>query len=388
MFSGPLGLAMPDLTLPNFNDSGFVQLEKESELYEIGYARFKQPGYLPLLQGGRRASRLALLYGAANLEKTGRLSSSTQSRNLEASGYAILQAGEGREATWLCLKYGPHGGGHGHPDKNHFILYSHGAVVGIDPGTHAYGSPLHKDWDKTTLAHNTLVVDGKSQSPATGKCLAFGAERGVQYAMTEAGEIYKDVRFVRTAAMLSPEVIVFIDQVRAPSAHQYDLAYHQAGKWSAADGAGAKQWTCDLPGYSRLSQCTARALPAEGLSLQTRADGNRDLRITLASAAKSEVISGYGLWKTTQDLVPMLIQRQQGTEATFVWAVSLDGSKVGLSLAPVRSANKELPSSIAAAVQVKSGEKAFTILVNPDKQAVSVGGAEEVSTAAVSIVAR
>ena len=65
------------------------------------------------------------------------------------------------QATWLCLKYGPHGGGHGHPDKNNFVLYARGKVLFPDPGTRPYGSPLHNGWDKITLAHNTLVVDGE-----------------------------------------------------------------------------------------------------------------------------------------------------------------------------------------------------------------------------------
>jgi hypothetical protein len=153
------------------------------------------------------------------------------SHNSPASSYAILQRGDGPDATWLCLKYGPHGGGHGHPDKNTFILYSQGQIVATDAGTHAYGSPLHRDWDKTTLAHNTLIAHETSQDPATGKCLAFGTEHDVDYCITDAGPIYKGVTFIRTAALLTPRLILFVDQVQADAPHTFDLAYHQIIQW-------------------------------------------------------------------------------------------------------------------------------------------------------------
>src|SRR4029077_16767921 len=130
------------------------------------------------------------LYGVTELPPADTLPAPV-SRNSPASGYAILQRGQGSDATWLCVKYGPHGGGHGHPDKNTFILFAHGRILVTDAGTHAYGSPLHRDWDKTTLAHNTLIVDQSSQESATGKSLAFGADQGVDFSITDACAIYK-----------------------------------------------------------------------------------------------------------------------------------------------------------------------------------------------------
>ncbi len=40
MFDGPLALAMPDLKLPNFNDSGTVSLTSRADLYELAFARW------------------------------------------------------------------------------------------------------------------------------------------------------------------------------------------------------------------------------------------------------------------------------------------------------------------------------------------------------------
>jgi hypothetical protein len=272
MFDGPLSLAMPNFTLPDFNDSGTVPLQNQADAYELAFARFGNPAYTPLLKNSDRHGRLALLFGGPNLPAHA-LAAASGSRNSPASGYSILQRGEGQDATWLCLKYGPHGGGHGHPDKNTFILYARGQIIGTDAGTHAYGSALHRDWDKTTLAHNTLVVDRASQQQATGKVLAFGKQNGIDYSMTDAGPIYPGVSFIRTAALLTPELVVFVDQIQADAPHTYDLAYHQRGQWSDPPTPGATpdpRWSPpSAPGYNRLAQTITHDSGTHGFVLST-----------------------------------------------------------------------------------------------------------------------
>src|SRR6185437_15382182 len=82
--------------------------------------------------------------------------------------------------------------------------------------------------------------------------LAFGNERGVDFSVTDAGPIYPGVRFIRTAAMLTSDLIVIVDQIEADAPHTFDLAYHQIGAWenlpagapwSSTAGAGYKYFT-------------------------------------------------------------------------------------------------------------------------------------------------
>ena len=141
----------------------------------------------------------------------------------------ILAGGAGSKAAWLCLKYGPHGGGHGHPDKLNFVLYGLGQVIAPDPGTANYGVPIQGGWFRTTLAHNTLTVDEKSQKPAEGRCEAFIATNNFSAVMAEAGPIYDGVEFHRTVALIGTNLVVFLDQVRSEARHVYDLAYHNRG---------------------------------------------------------------------------------------------------------------------------------------------------------------
>lgn len=374
MFDGPLALAMPDFVLPNFNDSSTVPLDKESEIYELALARYGNPTYAPLLAQSSRHSRLALYFGVTNLPAGSPLAS-LGSRNSPASGYAILQSGQGAGATWLCQKYGPHGGGHGHPDKNHFILYARGQIVAPDAGTHAYGSPLHMGWDKTTLAHNTLTVDETSQAPATGQCLAFGSERGVDYVVSAAGPIYPGVRFVRTAALLTSNLVVFVDQVAADKPHTLDLVYHQIGAWEQLPGGEA--WTPPATaGYEFFTSATRRSAGDAGLILHLKIANDWHSTVTLAGGEATEAITGYGILKTTEDHVPMLVQRRRAQNTAFVWAVSLDGMPVTLSVkAVLDAAGVPLPEAEAVLVKVGAGSQQWSLLANPQQRTVEVKAA-------------
>jgi hypothetical protein len=337
MFDGPLNLAMPDLRLPNFNDSGVVELSSRSDQYELAYARWKDPNYLSLISANDRKGRLALLYGAPDLKASDAAPEVRRrggSRNLPPSGFAILEQATNDDASWLCLKYGPHGGGHGHFDKNHFILWSHGAILMPDAGTHAYGSPLHSTWDKTSLAHNTLTVDEKSQDPSEGKCLAFGTSNGVDFAVTDAGPIYKDanVRFVRSVAMINPNLIVVIDQIHADAEHTLDLAVHVSGAWT--DVPAGKPWPApQVPGYRVLEDLQTR--PAGELVARAELAPNHHTCITLAGNESSEIITGTGVGETTKDRVPIAIFRRHAKSTTYVWAIALDGTAQKLDSKPL-----------------------------------------------------
>ena len=387
MFTGPLALAMPDFVLPNFNDSGTVPLRNYADLYELAFARYTNTAFVPLIAGSDRRGRFALLCGTTNLPPASRLPVST-SRNSPGSGYAILQQGEGRNATWLCLKYGPHGGGHGHPDKNTFVLYARGEILVPDAGTHAYGSPLHNGWDKTTFAHNTLLVDESSQTPATGQCLAFGSDRGVQFAITDAGQANAGVKFIRTAALLNSNLVVFVDQVEAQQPYALDLVLHHVGVWT--NMPAGEPWTPrQVPGYQHFTGVTARTNPPAGLDLQIQPATNWRTRITLAGDGGGEVLTGYGILKTTEDLVPLLVQRRKTDRTAFVWAISLDGAPVQLRATPVSAADgKSVAASAAVMVHVVSTGRTWEMLVNPGRLGLSAkpaGGGSWQSSAAFAV---
>jgi hypothetical protein len=316
MFLAPVQLAMPNGKLPAFNDSTEVNVRNDE--YELAWSRFHESAFALGLTGTTRRNEFALFFGADDQPTAG--VSALASRNFPASGYAILQKGTGDQATWLCLKYGPHGGGHGHPDKNNFVLYSRGRVLFPDSGTRPYGSPLHNEWDKVTLAHNTLVVDGASQAEATGKALAFGDN----FAMTDAGNIYPGVHFVRTAVLLNENLVLFVDRVTADKTRTFDLAAHVVGRWVGLP-LGEPLKLPNTAGYQHLQNATVRDATA-GAAVSV--DGG----VSIILAQSDQLITATGVGASTEDRVPVAIFRHTGDSVTWVWAAALDGKPVTLRM--------------------------------------------------------
>ena len=360
MFEAPINLAMPNLNLPAFNDSGEMGIR--NNLFELAYTRYRDPLYLTALADSKRRDEMALWFGLPQLPVA--KATTLPSRNASASGYAILQRGQGEQATWLCLKYGPHGGGHGHPDKNNFVLYARGRVICPDPGTRPYGSPLHAEWDKVTLAHNTLVVDATNQLEATGQCLAFGSDHGCDYTMTDAGPIAKGVRFVRTAMLLNTNLIVFVDQVTADKPHTFDLATHCNGQWQSPP-PGDKFELPAKNGYQHLQNatiCHTNATLTQTFDLTPTWHG----AIVLAGNEPTDVVTATGVGKSTADRIPMTIFRRVAAQTTYVWALALDGAAVTLQTAS--PSNAKLDPTVS--VQVTTAAGAWNLSVNSSKATV------------------
>ncbi len=349
LFEAPLDLAMPNLELPAFNDSTQVRVRGRHGLYELGLARYHEARFAEVLRQEERNSLEALLAGVVPLPEAPARDSA--SRNYPSAGYAVLQQGRGPDATWLCLKYGPHGGGHGHPDKLHFILYSRGAVLGYDPGTGKYGAPIHAGWQKTTLAHNTLTVDVANQKPATGRCLAFRAEPGYAAAFAEAGPIFPGVTYRRAVAVVGPDVVLVLDVVRAGSEHNFDLAYHNAGAWSAAPEGEAVSLP-DGPGYHYLKDMVKVTGP-----LREIAQGPVRVGLAVATAGAGEVWAGTGAGRVSSDRVPCVIVHARGKGTVVAWVIHLGGSVPTVALAP---------SGSGWAVTARVNGEAYHLAVDPD----------------------
>lgn len=363
MFDAPLTFAMPNMRLPAFNDSGEVDLASGSAIYELAYSRYKDPVCLELLSRSDRHNDFALWYGETKLPKPPK--AHWQSANYPRSGYAVLAKGQGEQATWLGMKYGPHGGGHGHPDKLSFVLCARGQVMGVDPGTARYGLPVQSGWYRTTIAHNTLTIDEESQKPAEGRSIAFGTENGVDYAVCDAGPIHDGVEFTRTAALLDQNLIVFIDQIKADEEHTFDLAYHQAGVWKGLPRG--KTWTPPAKqGYSYLKDATVRTTD-NGIALGAEAPNGSSISIGMAGGEPVEVITATGAGRNIADRVPVVIFRTHGRQTALVWFISLDGR-------PARIERLGVEGGVdATAVSVTNADgKTWNLVANPEKRSVRV----------------
>jgi len=321
MFDAPIRLMSPSGVLPAFNDSRQVSVRDQTWLYELAFARFRNPTYLPYLAGHTRGE-MAVLYGVDALPQAADLPPQ-RSADYREAGFAILSRGKGREATWLCLDYGPHGGGHGHPDKLGFVLFARGAELAVDPGTARYGTPLQRSWFRTTIAHNTLTVGESSQKSAAGHCLAFGSASGVDYLIADAGDATGSHSFARGVALLDEDTIVFVDITDGPEPTTLDVAYHQRGTWGKLP-AGNTWKPPEKPGYLHFTEATTRTT-SDMVRLPLAHPAAPKGEILVAGGPPTEFITATGIGRGLGDPVPAVIFRRVADDSLLVWAISLDG---------------------------------------------------------------
>jgi hypothetical protein len=146
----------------------------------------------------------------------------------EKAGFAVLRAPSTDHA--VILKFGPHGGGHGHYDKLGITSFAHGGVLAVDPGTQSYAAPTHQTWDKTSVAHNTIAVDEKQQREATGRLVWWQTEDGFAAVAADAGPAY-DQASLRRTLLTTGEYTLDISTAESKdrSSHTFDWVYHNYG---------------------------------------------------------------------------------------------------------------------------------------------------------------
>ncbi len=339
MLLAPIQSAYPDWSLPAPNDCWyFISLladcchgvPQAPAFYEIATAWYDEPYFGQVLQRayqqGPRDSLDALLFGRAELPATA-LSALT-SAHLPASGYAILRAtpeacqDQENQQRYLLLKYGPHGGGHGHPDKLNLILYAHGQRLSPDLGTPGYGLDLFESWYRQTVSHNTITLDGRSQPAATGQAHAFRgdgayqiADASVTWADTDAGP-YQDVT-LRRVVLARPDYFLDLVWVDAPQPHRVDWIYHNRGTLGTAlplTPDDTRQLAGE--GYAHIAQ--AQGARTDDAFRATWQSGEVGLSLFGAGMAGMAVLTGLVPGNPPGDQLATLIQRRAAAQTTFL----------------------------------------------------------------------
>ena len=147
-----------------------------------------------------------------------------QSIHYRHIGWVIFNTSivDGRDGVTVAMHSGTYYAGHQHPDQNSFVINAYGDKLAIDGGYYDwYGSPHFKAYSMTTLAHNTLLVDGEGQAAckhgADGRVTAYFDSPGYGYTVGDASdpEIYggKLKQFGRRLLFIKPSFVVVHDLV-------------------------------------------------------------------------------------------------------------------------------------------------------------------------------
>jgi len=314
MLASPLGVMFPDGTLPAFNDSHTVDLFEEAARYEPAYAALKNPDFAAIDAHVERNTREAFLFGVPEID--GAAMPKPKSAVFPNAGYATLRAPQG-DLTEI-MKFGPHGGGHGHFDKLGEVIYAQGGLMSVDPGTHYYGIPIHASWDKMTVAHNTVSVDEQTQKQATGNLIAWQAEPEFTAVTADAGPAYDNVSLQRSLVLTSDYVLeVTTAKSTDGKEHDFDWNYHNFGTQHADGSFAAYSGFPQGNGYGNLTENQTATVSGD-FHTAFAMDKGRTMDVWMVGSGSSQVITGLGPGPDLRVKVPYVIVRRHGTAAEFV----------------------------------------------------------------------
>jgi hypothetical protein len=172
----------------------------------------------------------------------------------KSGGLGILRAGEGADQSMLLLKYGVHGGGHGHFDKLHFIFfdqdrevvpdYGFGRWINVEPKWGGRYLPEGRSYAPSTIAHNTVVIDQQAQNnfdrgaadTVSGKRHFFEiSDPNIQAVSARADDHYDGVDMQRTMLLVRDEAmdhpfVIDLFRLRSDVTHTYDYPIHYTGQ--------------------------------------------------------------------------------------------------------------------------------------------------------------
>ncbi|KRE75707.1 heparinase II/III domain-containing protein [Paenibacillus sp. Soil750] len=195
MFDFPLHLVLPNGVMPTLNDAGLGHhIGTYAPYYEIAYDIYGEAKYRSLLQAAygmdeagpsmqgvnlsKRDSVYALMFGG---DLAGQPSEAPDSlgeevrrtRSLPESGLTKIVNQNG----WhVIVKHSRFGGEHDHMDRLGLSIMHGDMPLLVDPGTTAYGIPVHYGWFKHTYSHNTVSIDGADQPPRDGRLIQMHEE--------------------------------------------------------------------------------------------------------------------------------------------------------------------------------------------------------------------
>ncbi|MBQ7573517.1 MAG: hypothetical protein IJT23_04595 [Clostridia bacterium] len=165
------------------NDSSEERLEGASRAsydsrYDIAYALYKKPEYAKIIINSGDDVYRDLFYGVGELPDIEN-DYSTRSKCFDNGGIAILRTNKaGRkksEQIMASLKYGSHGGAHGHYDRCALNAVSRNGRALFNPENiwYSYGTFMYKFFVQTSITHNMVTVDLKMQDPSEAKRTMF-----------------------------------------------------------------------------------------------------------------------------------------------------------------------------------------------------------------------
>jgi hypothetical protein len=279
-FDAPFFLSLGDGDLSLVHDSGLENLRGVwiwGPIYELAYQAYGDPKYswlvlhieetyqnrpereiksLPMSLQSKsgeldfmRLGSWPLPSGHFSIEDDTRISLSGRHEKASTlfpdTGVTVLRNLRGSGAG-VHLHWGPHSAGHQSPAALHVDLHAGGKRLTDSPRSGGYEDPTHLTWYRSTIAHNTVTVDGQSMMPydeqgdsiwrsdsrpriTDGELVFFQPGDAFQACRVINERVYPGVRLDRTV-ILTEQYFLDVFRVLSREQHQYDYAMHVLGE--------------------------------------------------------------------------------------------------------------------------------------------------------------
>ncbi len=313
MFMVPLRYRMPNNSLPRFGDDVNSYVPIGDARMEQAYHAYRNPSLLPLLS--TKPTFENILLGRKVQEKIPfRIRDSDW---LYGAGHAILRT-KGNAELSAAMTFGPYGGSHGHYDKLSFVFFGHGQELAVDPGrakNQAYRLPIHKNWYKATISHNTVLVDGQSQQPAKGQIKFFQNSNTHATVGAISEEAYPGVKHTRTLSLYEDFLLV-VDQLQSDKEHRFDWVYHNRGTQAFNDVVTKTTTIPSYPGFEYIENI--KTGKSDQLITVRFPDKKVITHLTLAAQENTTILTGDGVGASVLERIPLTMVTRHGKTATFV----------------------------------------------------------------------
>ena len=144
-------------------------------------------------------------------------------------------------------------------------MFAHGTRLSSDLGTPGYGIRWNDNWYRQTAGHNTVLLDGRSQPPATGRITQFRSTADL--ALAEGVVAWENGGYagVEMRRVILWRETYFIDLFLASSTtpRQIDWVYHNCGELvQSLPGQLVSEKLSGDCGYPQIGD--VRRIPASG----------------------------------------------------------------------------------------------------------------------------
>ena len=196
-----------------------------------------------------------------------------------------------------------------------------------------------KRWYPHSVAHNTVVVDGRSQRSTEGRLLAFQKKDDYCIGQAECTTAYPDVLLNRIVGICDG-VVFDVFEVSSSKKHTIDWVYHNFGEWTPK--LSGKLEPCQEPpgknnGYDVIEN--ARQIQLDD-SWQVHFKQDRSSgRLVVNGAPGTTLIFGNGVAGNPPAPCPLVIVRRNASETRFAACVDYAAKnakprKISLRLLP------------------------------------------------------